>query len=133
MTQVDFEKGLIVSASWQLASSSDTMELLGVACVLRNRVMRNKLKRATYGEAVQYFLKNFRTRGLPLGNEPALVDPREGLLAKVDAVYDSSLPDVTSSMAYPLGASQFYVARSNPELVVGLKLIGTFGNMQFYV
>lgn len=135
MTQVDFEKGALVMACWRLASSSDTNELLAVCCAIRNSVIRiGPIHFPCYGAALNWYLSRFPLREGPLGREPQLVDPAEGLLAKVDGVYDNSLPDITSSLAHPAGALVFAnPLRPLPEEVMGRVFIGRFGALGFYV
>lgn len=137
MTQVDLDKGLIVIGAWRLAASSDPMELLAVACVLRNGVIRPFVSPArphfrSYGDCVDYYLRQFVTRPHPSGNEPQLIDPSDGLLAKIDAVYSNAQPDITASLTAPLGASAFANPRTMPEFAQGRRLIGQFGSMAFY-
>lgn len=131
MKQEDFEKGLLASAAWQLAASNNVSELLAIACVIRNYVMR--LGCRSYGDAINrvYAIRAGKFRPLPTGNEPHLVDPAEGLLVQVDSIYDNSAPDVTSSLANPNGATLFIDPR-NETAPVGRRLIGNFGSMQFY-
>lgn len=136
MTQVDLDKGMIVVAAWRLAASSDPIELLAVACTLRNGVIRPFVSPArphfrSYGDCVDYYLRQFATRPHPTGNEPQLIDPSEGLLSKIDGLYANTTPDVTASLSAPNGASSF----DNPLTpAVGPRgrLIGRFGAMNFY-
>lgn len=145
MTQADYEKALLVMVSWQLACSHDVNELLAIACVIRNWVVP-RLGEApvyrTYSEACAYFLLAYQPRQMPEGNEPSLIDPDEGLMAKVDAVYDNSQLDVTSSQQHPRGARYFarVVSLQLPEWFKATvldqqgkhPLIGTWGSQQFY-
>lgn len=150
----EYEKAVLVATSWQVAKSADINELLAVACTIRNWVipkhtfpgypirvpMREKLYYQSYSEACEEFLSIYFIRGLPRANEPAIVDPDEGLLAKIDSIYDCTLPDMTSSSANPLGA-RYFNRGTDPTLWVYTNivqdqsrhpLIGTFGSMQFY-
>ena len=148
MQQTEFEKGLLAMAAWRLARSSDVNELLAILCTLRNWVTNRGLMHTglyhfkTYTEVVENFLAIYPVRSLPMINEPALIDPREGLLAVVDGVYDNTRADITSSHANPSGARYFGVAS---EVGTGSwfdeevlkqphihKLIGKFGSQQFY-
>ena len=150
MIQADYEKALLVAASWQLALTNDINELLAVASVIRNWVvpkfqarvypMREKTYHASYTDAIREFLELYPVRPLPNVNESVLVDPVEGLLLKVDQVYDCSLIDLTSSRAAPFGARYFGRSRNPSEFFAKEvlqrqdlhPLIGTFGSMQFH-
>jgi len=148
----EYEKALLVAAAWTLALNNDVNELLAIACTIRNWVvpryqatrlpMNGKLYFVSYSEAVQNFHDVYPVRPLPIGNESGLVDPVEGLLAKIDGVYDCSLVDMTSSRAFPFGARYFIRASQRGlnewiyQEVVSRQdvhpLIGTFGSQQFY-
>jgi hypothetical protein len=130
LTQTELDKAMLVLASWRLASQSDVTELLAIACVIRNAVVRGNFK--TYGDAVNFYMRSYPLREHPHGNEPQLIDPQDGLLGKIDSIYDCSAPDITSSLANPKGASAFAVARRDPHFGDGRQLIGTFGGTQFY-
>jgi hypothetical protein len=156
MQSSDYEKALLVAASWQLACNNDVNELLAIACTIRNWVVPRygvprfpdvrfgKLYYPSYSEAVESFLQLYPIRSLPAANEPALIDPDEGLLVMIEGVYDCTLNDVTGSKAFPGGAR--YFARSNrqhsddwfgKEILAHQQdthpLIGNFGSQQFYV
>jgi hypothetical protein len=151
MQQCEYEKALIVAAAWQLGKSNDINELVAIMCVLRNWVtprygakvepMQSKSYHASYSDAVAEFLNIYPVRPLPAVNEPALVDPVEGLLLKVDGLYDCSLVDLTSSRAFPVGARYFgRVAQATESfncMVLRRQdvhpLIGNFGSQSFYV
>ena len=149
MQSVEYEKGLLVQAVWRLARSSDTNELLAVGCALRNWIIRRgplspgQKYFSNYTEAIAEFMETYPLRSLPKINEPALIDPREGLLARIDGIYDCSAVDLASSHVNTQGARYFGAAR---EIGSGSKfdrevlsnqgahpLIGTFGSLQFYV
>lgn len=150
MTQAEYEKGLIVMATWRLACNNDVNELVAIACVLRNWVvprwgsttepMVSKPTHASYSDAVAEFLSIYPTREFPRVNEAALVDPVEGMLLKVDSLYDYSLVDLTSSRSHPAGARYFgraskagdWFKRTVLERQDVHPLIGTFGSQQFY-
>jgi hypothetical protein len=151
MQQQEFEKANLVNAAWQLARSNDVNELCAIMSVVRNWVvprygvkvepMREKIYHASYTDAVKEFLSIYPTRELPAVNDPMLVDPVEGLLIKVDAVYDCSLVDLTSSRAFPGGARYFGRVTQASEwfqhTVLNRQdvhpLIGNFGSQSFYV
>jgi hypothetical protein len=153
MQTADYEKGLLVATSWQLAINNDVNELLAIACTIRNWVVTRfgvprrpdarfgKLYYSSYSEACESFLQLYPIRSLPAINEPGLVDPDEGLLMRIDGVYDCALVDVTSSRAFPGGARYFTRAHRHDgdwfHSEVALQpeihpLIGTFGSQQFY-
>ncbi|MHB8503429.1 MAG: hypothetical protein ACYDHE_21105 [Candidatus Acidiferrales bacterium] len=150
MQQQEYEKGVIVAAAWQLGRSNDVNELVAIMCVIRNWViprygataepMLSKAYHPSYSDVAADFLSIYPVRPLPAINEPVLVDPVEGLLLKVDGIYDCSLVDLTSSKAYPAGARYFgrvtqasewfqqtVLQRQNVH-----PLIGNFGSQSFY-
>jgi hypothetical protein len=156
MQAADYEKALLVAASWQLALNNDVNELLAIACCIRNWVVPRygvprlpdprlgKLYYSSYSEAIESFLQLYPYRSLPAINEPGLIDPDEGLLVKIEQVYDCTLNDVTSSRAFAGGARYFARAgRHSSDDWFGKEilahqqdahpLIGTFGSQQFYV
>ena len=138
-------------AAWQLARSNDINELCAIMNVVRNWVvprygaktepMREKVYHVSYTDAVKEFLSIYPTRELPTVNEPMLVDPVEGLFMKVDAVYDCTLVDLTSSRAFPQGARYFgRVTQATDwfqQTVLSRQdvhpLVGNFGAQSFYV
>src|SRR5208282_273658 len=148
MQASEYERGLLVLASWRLARSNDVNELLAVCSTIRNWVINRGLVHIglhhfrTYSEAIENFLTIYPLRAMPPIDAPALIDPREGLLAVVDGVYDCSRADITASHAYPGGARYFGKAseagsKSWFDLEVlqnqgAHSLIGTFGSQQFY-
>jgi len=157
VTLPEYEKGLLAQACWRLARNSDVNELVAIGCVIRNwvitRVRSIDARRTSwpgtsggtvyfpgYAAAIAAFLDRYPLRPLPDVTEPALVDPAEGLLAQVDGVYSCSLPDLTSSRAFPGGARYFARVTGAPawfeaEILVRQDehpLIGSFGSQQFY-
>ena len=149
MTQSDYEKSLLVMASWRMASSNNVNELLAIMCVIRNwvipkygfigRPMVEKVHYSSYSEAIDEFLEIYPTREIPLVNNPALVDEVEGMLIKVDSVYDCTLLDVTSSRQFPFGARYFGRPGNHffeSEVLAHQDvhpLIGSFGGSSFHV
>jgi hypothetical protein len=142
--QADYEKALLVAACFQLAQSNDVNELLAIACTLRNWVVgrygQGQQTYRTYSECINNFLAAYPVRQLPDSFCPALIDPTDGLLAKIDAVFDNTLADVTSSKSHPGGARYFGSAR-NPDSWFKREilerqdvhsLLGTWGAMQFF-
>jgi hypothetical protein len=150
MTQADLEKGLLVIAAWRLAKSNDPNELLAIMSVIRNWVvprygvkvepMVQETYYKSYSAAIADFFEIYPTRGLPAINEPALIDPVEGLLLKVDSCYSCDMVDTTSSRAFPGGARYFGRAASPTEwfqrTVLARQdvhpLIGSFGSVQMF-
>jgi hypothetical protein len=151
MQACEYEKALLVAAAWQLGASNDINELIAIMCVVRNWVVprfgaaglepiRTKVHHSSYSDAIAEFLSVYPTRPLPNVNEGALVDPVEGLLLKVDSVYDCSLVDLTSSRNFPFGARYFArVTQASDwfkQMVLSRQgahpLIGNFGSMSFY-
>lgn len=151
MQQQDFDKSVVVAAAWQLGRSNDINELVGIMSVIRNWVvprfgaktepMMEKIYHASYTDAAKEFLSIYPVRALPAINEPTLVDPVEGLLLKVDGLYDCSLVDLTSSRAFPQGARYFGRVTQASEWFERTvlrrqdihPLIGNFGAQSFYV
>ena len=143
MTQADYEKGLLVAATFRLAKSDDVNELLAISCVLRNLVVPRYGQVAeypSYTDALTAVLEAYELRPLPRHDNPALIDPDEGLLGKIDSVYDNSLPDVTSSRTHP-GGARYFGSASRPggwfhSQVISRQdihpLIGSWGAQQFY-
>ena len=154
MRTEDYEKALLVAASWRLAMNNDVNELLAIACVVRNWVVPRygaqrlpmealgRVYYSSYSAAIEAFLSLYPVRVLPPITEAALVDPDEGMLLKVDGVYDCTLNDVTSSRAFPGGARYFgrigFIASDNwfaREVLAKQDvhpLIGNFGSQSFY-
>lgn len=143
MTSADYEKGLLVSATFRLAKSDDVNELLAIACVIRNLVVPRlglAPEYASYTDAIGEMLNAYELRPLPRHDNPALVDPEDGLLVKIDSVYDNSLPDITSSCAHVGGARFFGTARRPAAWFQAAiidrpaehPLIGTWGAQQFH-
>ena len=150
MTQSDYEKALLVAASWRLAKNNDVNEILAIACVIRNWVvprfqarvfpMNGQAYFKSYSEAVDNFFSLYPLRAFPTINEAALIDPDEGILVKVDSVYDCTMVDMTSSRANPFGARYFGRA-NNPSAWFRSEvlerqdihpLIGQFGSQAFH-
>jgi hypothetical protein len=151
MTQAEYEKGQIVAAAWRLGKSNDINELVAIMCVLRNWVvprygaltepMVTETYHKSYSDAAAEFLEIYPTRPSPRVNEPTLVDPAEGLLLKVDELYDCHLVDLTSSRSFPTGARYFgrvvqatdWFERTVLRRQDVHPLIGNFGSQSFYV
>lgn len=145
MQPAQYEKAQLVRACWMLAQSNNTDELVAVACTLRNYIVPRFGQVAiyrTYTEVIRQFCINFPTRSEPEINEPALVDPYEGLLYKIESVYDCTMPDITSSHQHPEGAKYFArVTKVEPGSWFDLEIIhksafhpllGSWGAQQFF-
>ena len=146
MQAAEFEKGLLVLTAWRTSSGNGVNELFAIACTLRNWVVPRPGQAVpdykSYTEAVLHFWENYPLRGFPKVNEPTLIDPNEGLFVCIDQVYNNTVPDITSSQAFPNGARHFGRARlAIPgswfyDNILSRQhehpLIGTFGSQQFY-
>jgi hypothetical protein len=136
-----YEASLLVEASFRLSKSDDIDEILAVGCVIRNWIERDNVYR-TYPEAISHFMSAYETRALPDSSCPALVDPSQGMLQKIEDVYFNRHPDITSAHDHPGGARYFARAASEPEgswLRTEIiqhpekhPLLGTWGAQQFY-
>lgn len=140
MSPLEYEIAFYAASTWRLARTSDSMELLAVASVLRNHVMPRLGQISRYKsfyECCQDFLTVYPCRALPSLSDPAFVS-KEGLLFNINKVYNCELPDVTSTHDHPAGALYFanepdewfrteIIARPDVH-----PLIGNFGSMQFY-
>jgi hypothetical protein len=144
--QSEFEKALLAEAAWRLSRSSDVNELLAVACSIRNWVCPRMGQVGhyyrSYSEAINAFYSTYPLRDVPSLSEPALVDPTDGLLWKIDEVHNGRMPDLTSSDANPYGAKYFGrpgTASTDSWFYKTVilqqgahPLIGTFGGQSFY-
>lgn len=137
MTPKTYEKALLALRSYQAAQSDNIDEILAVACVLRNRVLK-------YGKTYTQVLEAAEvSRPWPAVNNPILSDPQNGILALVDDVYDNIAPDYSANHLHKDGALFFGRSQdhfdkkdwfdlnilSNPN---EHPLIGNFGTMGFY-
>jgi hypothetical protein len=142
VTPRDYEVAMYAQAVWRLAHSSDSMELLAVACSVRNMVVPSPLSSrqpyASYSAACEDYLANFPTRGLPTLTDDEFVLPPDGLLCVIGGVYDCTIRDVTSTQDNPHGARWFARVTALPtnhwlqNVIKTAPLIGTFGSMQFF-
>jgi hypothetical protein len=120
------------------------MELLAVACTIRNHVVSRPgsdwLVYPNYMVACDEFMGNCPTRPAPELTEDALITPPDGLLCVINGVYDCTIRDVTSNHDHPTGAKYFARVAALKEdssdwlriAAAARPLIGTFGSMQFY-
>ena len=137
MMPATYECALLALRAYQAAKSDSIDEILAVACVFRNRVMR-------FGKTYSQILEGAEvSRGWPDVRHPALIDPANGLLSQVEAIYKNELPDMTSNHLHKEGA--MYFGRAVEHQGTGdwfeenvLKnpmehnLIGTWGIQQFF-
>lgn len=101
MTPATFETSLLALASWRASKSDDVTEILAIACVFRNRVMR-------YGKTYTQVLEEAEVnRGWPDIRNPALINPQNGILAQIEDIYKGVTPDLTSNHLMKNGALWF--------------------------
>lgn len=143
MTPENYEIALLANISWRLAKSSDTNELIAIACTLRNHAIpRMGMGRGrTYTEVIEDFISTYPLRENPTINELSFSGPN-GLLSVIDDIYNCKYIDITASKSQPGGAKYFARAATltsddwRYEEVIqrpGLHpIIGTFGAQQFY-
>lgn len=137
MTSSQYEQALLALSAWRAAKSTNIDEILAVACVIRNHVL--KFGR-TYSKVCEGLIIN---QGYPDIRHPELIKPNGGLLSQVEAIYKNDLPDLTSNHNHPDGA--LYFARVVEHQGTGddfeeriIKqylahpLIGTWGTQQFF-
>lgn len=137
MTPNLYETALLALRSWQAAKSDDVTEILAIACVFRNRVMR-------YGKTYTQVLEEAEVnRGWPDIRNPALINPQNGILVQIEDIYKGITPDLTSNHLMKNGA--LYFGRVVDHQGKGddfekkvlnhqgeHRLIGTFGVQQFF-
>lgn len=137
MTPKTYEKALLALRSYQSAKSDNLDEILAIACVFRNRVLR-------FGKTYIQILEEAETnRGWPSPNHPVMSDPNNGVLSQIDGIYEGSTPDLTSNHLMKDGA--LYFGRVVDHQGTGDEfetkvlqhqdehpLIGTFGVQQFF-
>lgn len=138
MMPATYEAALLALRSYQAAKSDNADELLCIACVFRNRVMK-------YGKTYSQILEAAElNRGWPDVRHPALIDPQNGLLSQVEAIYRNETPDMTSNHLFRDGALWFGRAQDHQNTgdlfertilqdPYNHPLIGQFGSQQFYV
>ena len=142
MTPQDYEKAMLVTATWRLARSNDPNELAAIICTIRNHIFPRPGQIQTYksfSEACEDLLRVYPVRESPKMDESALVSYPDGLLAIVDDVYSCRYPDLTATTTTP-GARYFGRASevaADPThwlypIVTGRQPIGTFGSQQFF-
>jgi hypothetical protein len=132
-----YEKALLALRAYQAAKSDDITEVLCIACVFRNRVLK-------YGKTYTQVLENAEiNRGWPHPMNFVMADPSHGVLAEIDGIYDNLTPDLTSNHLHKDGALHFGRVQDhqntgdwfeenilkNPQEHA---LIGAFGVQNFY-
>jgi hypothetical protein len=137
MTPSTYETALLALASWQAAKSDNIDEILAIACVFRNRVLK-------YGKSYSQILEEAEVnQGWPDIRHPVLINPVSGLLAQIDGIYRNETADLTSNHLHKNGALYFGRVVDHQgtgddfELSVLQNqeehpLIGTWGQQQFY-
>lgn len=137
MTPATFETSLLALASWRASKSDDVTEILAIACVFRNRVMR-------YGKTYTQVLEEAEVnRGWPDIRHPVLINPQNGILAQIEDIYKGITPDLTSNHLMKNGALYFgrvvdHQGKGDDFETKVLnhqgehRLIGTFGVQQFF-
>jgi hypothetical protein len=101
MTPKAFEKSLLALRVWQAAKSDNIDELLAIASVFRNRVLR-------YGKTYSQVLEAAEVnRPWPDIKHAVLIDPQNGLLQAVEDIYDNIAPDYTANHLQQNGALHF--------------------------
>ena len=137
MMPAQYECSLLALRSYQAAKSDSVDELLAVACTFRNRVHR-------YGKTYSQILEAAElNRGWPDVRHPAMIDPQNGLLAAVEAIYRNEMPDMTSNHLFREGATFFgrvvehqgtgdWFETTILQNPTEHGLIGTFGVQQFF-
>lgn len=101
MTSATYETALLCLKSWQAAKSDNVDEILAIACVVRNRVIKTG---RTYTQVLEELETN---RGWPAINHPALISPVNGILSQIDGIYRNETPDLTSNHLHKNGALYF--------------------------
>jgi hypothetical protein len=137
MTPKGFEKALLALRAYQAAMSDDPLEILCCACVFRNRVH-------AFGKNYIDILENAEVnRGWPYPTDPVMIHPTEGILVRIDGIYDNTSPDLTANHLRRDGALYFGRVMDHQgtgddfETEILMKpeehpLIGTFGAQAFY-
>ena len=101
MQQKQFEKAIFALRVYQAAKSDNIDEILAIACVARNRVLR-------YGKTYMQVLEELEiNRRYPDIGNPILIHPIRGLLVQIDDIYDNTTPDFTSNHLVRDGALFF--------------------------
>lgn len=145
MTPRDYEIALFAQTVWRVANSSDTNELLAVACAIRNHVLPKIGQTATYPsytDACIGFLDTHPLRPLPFLEDESFFSRPQGLLCQARDIYSGNMMDITANHSNPLGA-RFFARVVNlrdddwrkKEIVQRPAihpLLGTWGSMQFF-
>lgn len=138
MTPKLYEASLLAHHAYRASKSDDPLEILCIACVFRNRVFR-------YGKTYSQVLENAEVnRGWPSIQNPALIDPTNGILNKIEDIYDGTAPDFSANHNFKDGALWFCDIMQHQgtgdwfETEILMKpeehaLIGKFGALWFYV
>jgi hypothetical protein len=101
MNAAQYEQSLLALAAWRAAMSDNLDEIIAIACVIRNQVLR-------YGKSYSSVCENFVVnRGWPDIRHPLLLDPYKGVLSQVESIYKNEMPDMTSNHLHKEGALFF--------------------------
>src|SRR5580692_5172281 len=140
MTPSTYECALLAHTSYRAALSDDPLEIMCVACVFRNRVLR-------YGKTYSEILENANicevVRDWPDIRNPILINPTTGILAQIEGVYRNETPDLTANHLRKNGALWFmrpfdhqdkddFLDRTILDNPNEHPLIGVFGSLSFY-
>lgn len=134
----EYEMSLLALTSWRAALSDNGDELTAIACVIRNHVLRYG---KTYSQVCEKFIVN---RDWPDIRHPALIDPHNGLISKMEGIYKNETPDYTSNHLHKDGCLYFlrvmdHQGKGTWEEENILKnpfehpLVGQWGVQNFYV
>lgn len=147
MSPSTFEKAMFSLVSWSLASAllrthePSTDASLGIACVLRNRVVDavtvtglNGMPTRKENPAFSTYAKVFTELGevhhvLPDFKNESFFSPYRGHLALCEQIYDGRFPDSTASSANPAGARIFCRPGEGPS---GASPVAILGGVYFY-
>lgn len=139
MNARQYEQGLLTLAMFQLSQSDSVDEMIAIGSSLRNRVRHYNL---TYSEVIEDAYQDSPLREFPSISDPILIEPGTGLLAKVEKIYDFTMPDITSSHLQPEGAMFFAkVTTLDPESKFSKTILarqdihvlcGSWGAQNFY-
>jgi hypothetical protein len=132
-----YEKALLALRSWQASKSDNLDEVLAIACVARNHVLKFG---KTYSSVLEDLIIN---RPWPDIRHPLLIEPTRGLLAAVEDIYDNNMPDLTSNHLFKDGCLYFMRVVEHQGTGDSMEtsilqnptehpLVGTWGVQQFF-
>ena len=101
MNAAQYEQALLALTAWRAAKSDNLDEIIAIACVIRNNVLR-------FGKSYSSVCENFIiNRDWPDIRHPLLLDPYRGVLSQVESIYKNEMPDMTSNHNHKDGALYF--------------------------